>query len=185
MKINSLEILFHEELKDIYDAEKRLTKALPKMMKAAKSEELKAALKNHLAATITQVGRLETVFELFGAKPVSKPCLAMKGLLEEGEESMSAEGEMPFSDILLIGAARRVEHYEMAAYLSLRDIAMHLDMPDVEKLLSATLDEESSADDTLSGISTKLMQTAGSGAGISRKSPTAQVQTEKRKAAHA
>ena len=94
MKINSLETLFHEELKDIYDAEKRLTKALPKMMKACNSEKLKAALKSHLAATITQVARLETIFELLGAKPVSKPCLAMKGLLEEGEEAMTAEGTL-------------------------------------------------------------------------------------------
>lgn len=184
MKITSLEMLFHEELKDIYDAEKRLTKALPKMMKAAKSEELKAALKKHLADTMTQVARLETIFGLLDAKPVSKPCLAMKGLLEEGEEAMKAEGEMPFTDILLIGAGRRVEHYEMAAYLSLRDIALNLNLTDVGKLLAATLDEESSADDTLAAISTNLMQTIESTPAMSRKSPSTQSQPQ-RKAAHA
>lgn len=185
MKINSLETLFHEELKDIYDAEKRLTKALPKMMKAAKSEELKAALKSHLAVTVTQVERLKTIFGIMGAKPVSKPCQAMKGLLEEGEEAIMTAGEMPYTDLLLIGAARRVEHYEMAAYLSLRDISKHLEMPEVEKLLSANLDEESSADDALSAISTKLMQSIKGGMAMPSKSADAKAPAAKRKAAHA
>ncbi len=185
MKINSLKTLFHEELKDIYDAEKRLTKALPKIMKACNSEKLKAALKSHLAATITQVVRLETIFELLGAKPVSKPCLAMKGLLEEGEEAMTAEGSLPFTDILIIGAARRVEHYEMAAYLSLRDIAAHLELTDVEKLLSSTLLEESEADEALSEISMTLMNESEMSANTQKKSPATQAQPEKRKAANA
>ena len=146
---------------------------------------MKAALKSHLAATITQVARLETIFELLGAKPVSKPCLAMKGLLEEGEEAMTAEGTLPFTDILIIGAARRVEHYEMAAYLSLRDIAAHLALTDVEKLLSTTLMEESEADEALSEISMSLMNGSGMSADMEKKSPATQSQPEKRKAANA
>ena len=146
---------------------------------------MKAALKGHLEATISQVARLETIFELLGAKPVSKPCLAMKGLLEEGEEAMTAEGSLPFTDILIIGAARRVEHYEMAAYLSLRDIAAHLKLTDVEKLLSTTLLEESEADEALSEISMGLMNESEMSSDVQKKSPTTQAKPEKRKAANA
>jgi len=158
MKIENLEKLFHEELKDIYDAEKRLTKALPKMVKAAKSEDLKAALKDHLAVTITQVGRLEKVFVLIGAKAVSKTCMAMKGLLEEGEEALAAEGPEPIPDLCIVGAGRRVEHYEMAAYETLKGIAQTLQMTEAEELLTANLQEEMDADEALAEISMSLME---------------------------
>ncbi len=163
MKIESMEKLFLEELKDIYDAEKRLTKALPKMAKAAKSEDLKAALKDHLAVTITQVGRLEKVFELIGAKAASKTCMAMKGLVEEGEEALTAEGPEPIPDLCLVGAGRRVEHYEMAAYETLKGIAQTLEMAEVEELLIANLQEEMDADEALSEIAISLMEGAHAG----------------------
>lgn len=162
MKIENLEKLFHEELKDIYDAEKRLTKALPKMVKAAKSEDLKAALKDHLAVTITQVGRLEQVFALIGAKAVSKTCVAMKGLLEEGEEALAAEGPDPITDLCIVGAGRRVEHYEMAAYETLKGIAQTLQMAEAEELLTANLQEEKDADEALKEISISLMEGSNS-----------------------
>ena len=139
MTIDSLEMLFQEELKDVYDAELHLTKALPKMVKAAKAEELKTALSDHLEVTKTQVGRLEEIFAALGVKPVSKPCLAIKGLLAEGEEAMKSEGPGPLTDLSLIGAARRVEHYEMAAYLSLQDLAENLDNPSILELLASSL----------------------------------------------
>ncbi len=157
MKIENLEKLFHEELKDIYDAEKRLTKALPKMAKAAKSENLRAALKDHLAVTITQVERLEQVFTLIGTKAVSKTCMAMKGLLEEGEEALAAEGPEPIPDLCIVGAGRRVEHYEMAAYETLIGIAETLQMSEAQELLTANLQEEMDADEALAEISMSLM----------------------------
>ena len=163
MKIESMEKLFLEELKDIYDAEKRLAKALPKMAKAAKSEDLKAALKDHLAVTITQVGRLEQVFELIGAKATGKTCMAMKGLLEEGEEALATEGPEPIPDLVLVGAGRRVEHYEMAAYETLKGIAQTLELSEVEELLIANLQEEMDADEALSEIAITLLE--GSSAG--------------------
>lgn len=163
MKIDSLEKLFHEELKDIYDAEKRLTKALPKMAKAASSDELKSALNEHLEVTVTQVSRLEKVFELIGAKAVSKTCMAMKGLLEEGEEALQTDGPDPIPDLCIIGAGRRVEHYEMAAYETLTGIAKTLQLTEIEDLLAANLQEEIDADAALAELSMQLMESEGSG----------------------
>jgi ferritin-like metal-binding protein YciE len=156
MKIDTLETLLQSELMDIYDAEKRLVKALPKMAKAASEEKLSSAIQEHLEVTKGHVQRLEQVFELFGLPAQSKTCAAMKGLLEEGEEVMGEDA----SDALkaaLIGAAQRVEHYEMAAYGTARAIAQKLGNTQAAELLQQTLDEEKEADATLTEIAQQVL----------------------------
>ena len=156
MSGNTLEDLFIEELHDIYDAEKRITKALPKMAKAATSEELAAAFEEHLAETEEQISRLEQVFEIIGIKPGRKKCEAMEGLLEEGKEMIESDREGAVKDAGLIGAAQRVEHYEMAGYGCLRTWATVLGYSDAAELLQQTLDEEGAADHKLSDIAESL-----------------------------
>jgi ferritin-like metal-binding protein YciE len=159
MAIQSIEALFQTELKDVYDAEKRLTKALPKMAKGASSEELKQAFEEHLEVTKGQVTRLEQVFQAIGAKPQAKTCEAMKGLIQEGEETMNEDGEESLIDIAVVGAARRVEHYEMAAYKSLIALAAHLEQGDqVQDLLQQTLEEEEEADRVLAELADTLVE---------------------------
>jgi len=164
MPINSIETLFLNEVKDVYDAEKRLTKALPKMARGVGSEELKTAIEEHLAITQNQVSRMEKVFELLNAKPQAKTCEAMKGLIEEGEEALAETGDENLTDIGVIGAARRVEHYEMAAYKSLIALAAALEKGDkIRDLLQQSLDEEEEADRTLAEVGDNLLEQAESG----------------------
>lgn len=165
MKIDSLETLMTEELKDIYDAEKQITKALPKMVKAAESEDLKRALQEHLEITKKQIERLNQVFELMGEPAKGHHCAGMKGLLEEGDEVAKREvdGDEMLGDAGIIGAAQKVEHYEMAAYGTLRNFAQKLGKEDVAELLEQTLEEEKEADEKLSQISEQLLEQAGSG----------------------
>src|SRR6185369_10772790 len=115
-KEQTLETLLHAELQDIYDAEKKLVKALPKMAKAATTPQLRKAIEQHLEVTKGQVTRLESVFEQFGFPAKAKTCAGMKGLIEEGEEVVTEMGGSEIGDAAIIGAAQRVEHYEMAAY---------------------------------------------------------------------
>lgn len=157
MKIDTLESLFKEEIKDLYDAEKRLVRALPKMAKSASSAELRTAFEEHLEQTKTHVQRLEQVFDLMGAPAKGKPCAGMKGLLEEGEEVMGEDATEELRDAALIGAAQRVEHYEMAAYGTARAMAEHLGNEDAVGLLQETLDEEKAADQKLTEISLQLL----------------------------
>lgn len=152
MEFNSLKDLFVDQLKDVYNAEKQLTKALPKMAKCASNEELKEGFVLHLEETEGQIKRLEKIFEELGEKPVGKTCAAMKGLIEEGSEILETEGEDAVIDAALIAAAQRVEHYEMAAYGCLRSYAELLGMPEAAKLLQETLDEEENTDQKLSGL---------------------------------
>lgn len=163
MTIDNLEQLLEEELKDIYDAEKQLVKALPKMAKAASSPELKAALTEHLEVTTNQVSRLEQVFESLGMKAKGKTCNGMKGLVEEGQETIDQDASDVLRDVALIGAAQRVEHYEMAAYGTARTFAEQLGKDDAAELLQETLDEEKEADEKLTEISESLLQTVGQG----------------------
>src|SRR5262249_22747047 len=116
MKIDSLETLLQEELKDIYDAEKRLTKAIPKMVKNASSGQLRAALEEYLEVTKGQVQRLEECFDLLGVPAKAKPCAGMKGLIEECDELLEQDLPENLMDVAIIGCAQRVEHYEMGAY---------------------------------------------------------------------
>jgi ferritin-like metal-binding protein YciE len=160
MKLDSLESLLQQELKDIYDAEKRLVRALPKMAKAASSADLQAAFEEHLEVTTSQVERLEQVFKLLGVPAKGKPCAGMKGLIEEGEEVMKEDASEALMDAALIGAAQRVEHYELAAYGTARTFAERLGQKAVAKLLQETLDEEKEADEKLTTISEQILATA-------------------------
>ncbi len=150
--------LMQESLRDMYDAEKRITKALPKMVKAVSSDELREALQEHLEVTTAQVGRLEQVFETLGIKVSAKPCEGIKGILEEGEEALKLEGPDALVDFAIICAARRVEHYEMAGYLSLRDAAQALGMEDAVELIAESLQEEIDADEKLGELGTQLLE---------------------------
>ena len=152
----NVEDLFHVELKDVYDAEKRLTKALPKMAKAAESDKLRSAIEDHLEETNGHVGRLEEIFELIGQKPTAKACEGMKGLISEGEHGISEHAQGLFRDLVIIGAARRVEHYEMACYMTLSSVARNFDDGKIQELLRATLTEEEVADETLDPIFEEL-----------------------------
>ena len=144
----SLRETFVEELKDLYDAEKQLLKALPKMAKAAEHEELKAAFETHLEETQTHVQRLEEVFEAFGETAKGKKCKAMQGLVEEGQDLIEEEE----GDAALICAAQKIEHYEIASYGSLRTWAEMLDEAEAVDLLQETLDEEKATDEKLTEI---------------------------------
>ena len=152
MRSSQLQQLFEDGLKDIYWAEKALTKGIPKMIKNATSEELVEALTEHLAETEEQVARLEQVFELMGQKAVAKKCDAMAGLLEEAEGIMEECEEGAMRDAGIIAAAQKVEHYEIATYGTLRQFATTLGLTKAAELLAATLAEEKAADAILTEV---------------------------------
>jgi len=152
MQSSQLMKLFEDELKDIYWAEKALTKAIPKMIKNATSEELIEALENHLAETEEQVSRCEQVFESIGKKATAKKCEAMAGLIKEAEEIMSNCEEGAMRDAGIISAGQKVEHYEIATYGTLRQFAETLGLEDAEALLALTLEEEKAADEKLTEV---------------------------------
>lgn len=144
--------LFETELKDIYWAEKELTKEIPKMIKHATSQDLVDALENHLAQTREQVSRVEHVFEILGKKATAKKCEAMEGLIKEGQDIIDECEEGAMCDAGIISAAQKIEHYEIATYGTLRQFAQTLRITNAEELLSQTLSEEKAADDKLSRI---------------------------------
>ncbi len=152
MKLESLRDLLIEQISDIHDAETQITKALPKMAKAASSPDLKTAFERHLAQTEEHVTRLEQVFELLDEKPRKKPCKAMQGLVAEGQETIKEDAEPAVKDAALIAAAQRVEHYEMAAYGTVCAYAKQLKERDVLKLLKQTLAEEEETDEALTQL---------------------------------
>jgi ferritin-like metal-binding protein YciE len=152
MKLESLRDLLVEQLQDLYDAENRITKALPKMAKAATSPALKAAFEKHLAETEGQVKRLEQVFEALGETAKTKTGKAMQGLIAEGEETMSENAEPEVLDAALIAAAQRVEHYEMAGYGTVRSYARLLKENAIVSLLEQTLQEEKATDEALTTL---------------------------------
>ncbi len=150
--MDTLAELLEDELKDIYNAENQLLKALPKMTKKATSAKLKQAFTSHLAETEKQIERLEKIAGILDIKLKGKKCHAMEGLVEEGKEIIEEDGSGAVIDAALIGAAQRVEHYEMAAYGTVRGIAEALGHKDVVKLLQQTLNEEGAADKKLTTI---------------------------------
>ena len=171
MKIDNLQKLFVDELKDVYDAEHQILDALPKMTEAASSQELKRAFAQHRAETQGQVRRLEQVFRGLGKEPERKACEGMKGLLEEGKEFIEADGDKDAIDAALISAAQKVEHYEIATYGTLRTFALTLGRRDEAQLLQETLDEEAAADEKLTDIAVSGVNpeaTEGNGNGRSR-----------------
>ncbi len=152
MPVRTLDDLLLYELRDLYDAEQRIVKALPKMAKAASNPQLQAAFEDHLEQTEEHVRRLEEAFSMLSEEPRKKTCEGIKGLLEEGEEVLKADMEDHVRDAALIAAAQRVEHYEMAGYGSARAFARTLGYHDVEDVLQETLDEEGEADHRLTQI---------------------------------
>jgi ferritin-like metal-binding protein YciE len=152
MKLDSLENLFVHELKDLLSAEKQLVKALPKMAKGAASPKLKAAFEKHLEQTKVHVTRLEQILEAEGKPVRAEHCKAMEGLVAEGAELLEEEGSDMVKDAALIGAAQRVEHYEIAAYGTTRAIAELLGNKKAVKLLQQTLDEEKTTDEKLTRL---------------------------------
>jgi len=166
--MSTVEDLLVEQIRDLYDAEKQLVRALPKMAKAASSDELRQAIEDHLEETTNQVQRLEQAFEQLDKTAKGKTCKAMKGLIEEGGEVIEEDSEEPINDLALIAAAQRVEHYEISAYGTAKAMANHLGEDEVASLLEATEDEEKAADHKLTEIAMGLMQDAksrGNGAG--------------------
>jgi ferritin-like metal-binding protein YciE len=149
--------LFHDTLKDIYFAEKKVLAALPKMAKAAESEELQAAFEKHHGETEGQIGRLEQVFEEIGEKPQAKTCAAIIGILDEGKEIMEDYKGSPALDAGLLSAAQAVEHYEIARYGTLSAWAEQLGHSNAATLLNDTLDEEKAADRALSELAETLV----------------------------
>ena len=147
-----LDELFHDTLKDIYYAEKKILSALPKMAKAAQNEDLTAAFEKHQAETEGQIARLEQVFELIDQKPQGKKCAAIEGILEEGQEIIKEYKGSPALDAGLLSAAQAVEHYEISRYGTLRTWAEELGLDDAAKLLQETLDEEEATDQALTEL---------------------------------
>lgn len=165
MKLDSLEVLYVEELRDLYSAEGQLVKALPKMAKGASSPDLKKAFEEHLEQTKEHVERLEEIFGQLDKSPKGKTCKAMKGLIEEGSEILEEEGDESVIDAALIGAAQRVEHYEIAAYGTVRTFANLLGEEEAVALLQETLDEEGETDKRLTELAEEVINveaTAGS-----------------------
>jgi ferritin-like metal-binding protein YciE len=155
--MKTLEDFLMDELKDLYSAEKQLTKALPKMAKAATSEELKEAFENHLKETEGQVARLDKISKLAGGRALTgKKCKAMEGLIEEGKEVIEEDCTPEVRDVALIAAAQRVEHYEIAAYGCAKTYARLLGYKEVEQLLEETEEEEVNADQKLTGLAEEI-----------------------------
>lgn len=151
-KEKTLEDLFLITLKDLYYAEKQILRALPKMAKAAESDELRQAFEKHRGETEGQVERLEQVFEMIGKKPQGKTCEAIQGLIEEGKEVMEDFGDSEALDAGLVAAAQSVEHYEISRYGTLRTWAQELGLKNAVRLLEQTLEEEKNTDKTLTQL---------------------------------
>lgn len=192
-KVQTLESAFVEEIRDLYDAEKQLVRALPKMAKAANSEELRDAFREHLEVTKGQVQRLEQIFEMMGQRARSKPCKAMKGLIEEGQEIMEEDMQEQIGDLAMIGAAQKVEHYEISGYGTVRTFAQAMGQREVAQLLDQTLKEEEATDKKLTQIAKTLYkeaqraeksmgQESGNGGGRSQASSRGSASSRKRSA---
>ncbi len=156
-KEKTLDDLFEDTLKDIYYAENKILKALPKMAKAAQSDDLKVAFEKHLKETERHVSRLEKIFELIDAVPKGKKCEAIEGIIEEGAEIMKEFKGAPALDAGLVSAAQAVEHYEIARYGTLKRWAEQLDLNEATRLLAATLTEEKNTDETLTQLADSMI----------------------------
>jgi ferritin-like metal-binding protein YciE len=164
MSMDSLMDLYVDELKDLYNAENQLLKALPKMAKKASSPDLKRAFQEHLGQTERQVNRLEKIFKGLGEKPTGKTCKAMKGLVEEGKEIIEENGDESVLDAALIGAAQKVEHYEIAGYGTARTFASMLGEEEAVTALQQTLDEEAATDKKLTALAEGMVNVEASNA---------------------
>lgn len=161
--LEGLRELYMEELKDLYNAENQLVKALPKMAKAASSDELRQGFEEHLEQTKGHVQRLEQIFQALSENPKGKKCKGMEGLLEEGSEVMQEDFEGALMDAAIIGAAQRVEHYEIAAYGTICAFAEELGESEQNSLLNQTLQEEKEADQKLTQLAQQINAQANEG----------------------
>jgi ferritin-like metal-binding protein YciE len=152
VKINSLHELYITELKDLYDAESRVTKALPKMAEAANSPELRSTFELHLEQTRRHSERLEQIFQELNQSPKGEKCKGIAGIIDEGEDMMDEDAPAAVSDAALIAAAQRVEHYEIAAYGTVRTFATRLGFQNQARLLNETLQEEGATDKKLTSL---------------------------------
>ncbi len=156
MPNESMRELYIDELRDLYNAETQIVKALPKMAKASSNDQLREAFEEHLRETSEQVSRLEQIFEMLGEKPTGKKCLGMEGLIKEAAETMRESYDDPVMDAALIGAAQRVEHYEIAGYGTVREFAQLLGEEEHLSLLEETLNEEKQADEKLTQLAQEI-----------------------------
>lgn len=153
----TIQDLLKDEIMDLYSAEKQLIQALPKMAASASGDGLKEAFESHLEETKLQAQRLEQVAEMLGFSPNGKTCKGMQGVIAEGEEALKADGDEVIGDLGLIGAASRVEHYEMAGYITAVALAEQLGHTEAASLLNESLEEEMAAEDTLRAQAAELM----------------------------
>jgi ferritin-like metal-binding protein YciE len=160
MRKDSLRRLYVEELRDLYNAETQMVKALPKMAKASSSTELRQAFEEHLRQTAEQVSRLEQIFELLEEKPSGKKCLGMDGLVKEGAQTMKEDYDGAVMDAAIIGAAQRVEHYEIAGYGTVREFARLLGENEHVSLIEQTLEEEKQTDEKLTQLAEQINREA-------------------------
>jgi ferritin-like metal-binding protein YciE len=165
VKVNSLQELYLDELKDLYDAENQIIKALPKMIDAASSEELQNALTEHLEVTREQAKRIEQIFQNIGERLKAEKCKGMEGVIKEGAEILAEDMDDNVKDAAIISAAQRVEHYEMAGYGTVRTWANLLGETEAEELLQQTLDEEKEADEKLNELAEQINAQAEAGEG--------------------
>ena len=161
MTIETMEDLFVEQIQDLYDAEQRLVKALPKMAEASTNNELRSAFEDHLQQTQGHVQRLEQVFAELGQDPKKETCEAMKGLISEGQQTVQEDFSEPLLDSAIICAAQKVEHYEIAGYGTVCAWARSMGLEDVADLLDQTLAEEKAADEKLTEVAGNVMSDAG------------------------
>jgi ferritin-like metal-binding protein YciE len=161
MQMNSLRELYIAELKDLYNAETQLVKALPKMAKASSNAELRQGFEEHLRQTSEHVSRLEQIFDMIGEKPTGKKCLGMEGLVKEGAETLKEDYEDALMDAAIIGAAQRVEHYEIAGYGTVRAFAELLGESEHVSLIEQTLEEEKQTDEKLTQLAEQINSEAG------------------------
>jgi ferritin-like metal-binding protein YciE len=165
VEINSLRELYVEQLRDLYDAENQLIKALPKMAKASSSDELRQSIEEHLEQTRGQAERLEQIFEQLVEKPKGKKCKAIQGLIEEGKETLEEDMEEDTKDAAIIAAAQRVEHYEISGYGTARTYANLLGESEAAELLEETLNEEKETDQKLTQLAEEINVEAAEGSG--------------------
>jgi ferritin-like metal-binding protein YciE len=180
VKLNSLQELYVEQLRDLYDAEQQIIKALPEMIDAATAEDLKGALTEHLEVTKDQATRLENIFKTLGEKPKGEKCQGMEGVIEEGSDLIDEIEDSDVRDAAIIASAQRVEHYEMAGYGTARTFATLLEDDAAVKLLQQTLDEEKEADQKLTMLAEEINVNASEGKMAASEKP---MKSKKEKAA--
>lgn len=183
-ELATIKDLLEDEIKDLYSAEKQLTKAIPKMAKGSNNEELSAAFEAHLKETEGQIDRLEQVAKLLGTTTSGKKCKGMEGMIEEGAEALDEEGDENVLDLGIIGAGSRVEHYEIAGYTTAINLAKQLGNDEVAELLGANLKEEQAADEKLRTIGSQILKQAPTEEGSEEESESDQTPKAKTAARH-